>query len=182
MKTLQPFLTKNDKKAKWIILGFSAIIFLVITMLGKYTVKIDLPFDSHLFAKVNAYINATVAFLLVLALWAVKTKKIALHKQAMLAAMFLSILFLLSYVCHHLLTDETKFPETGTIKVVYYFLLLTHILLAGISLPFILFTAYRAAIGEYSVHKKMARYTWPMWFYVAVTGVIVYVMISPYYT
>lgn len=99
----------------------------------------------------------------------------------MLSAMFLSILFLVSYICHHLLAGETKFGGEGAEKIFYYFILLTHIPLAGIILPFILFTAYRALIGEYPAHKKLARITWPVWFYVAVTGVIVYVLISPYY-
>jgi putative membrane protein len=99
----------------------------------------------------------------------------------MLAAIVLSVLFLLSYIAHHLLAAETKFGGEGTIRIVYYFILMTHIPLAGIILPFILFTAYRALIGEYEQHKKLTRITWPIWFYVAVTGVVVYCMISPYY-
>ena len=99
----------------------------------------------------------------------------------MLAAMVLSILFLISYICHHLFAGETKFGGTGTAKMIYYIILGTHIPLAGLILPFILFTAYRALIAEFPQHKKLARITWPVWFYVAVTGVIVYWMISPYY-
>ena len=99
----------------------------------------------------------------------------------MMTAIVLSVLFLLSYIAHHLLTDETKFGGDGVIKTIYYIILFTHIPLAGIILPFILFTAYRALIGEYEQHKKLTRITWPIWFYVAVTGVIVYWMISPYY-
>jgi putative membrane protein len=110
-----------------------------------------------------------------------KQKKYEAHKKIMMLAIILSVLFLLSYIAHHLFTAETKFGGEGTIKTIYYIILFTHIPLAGIILPFILFTAYRALIGEYDQHKKLTRITWPIWFYVAVTGVIVYLMISPYY-
>ena len=100
----------------------------------------------------------------------------------MISAIILSCLLLVSYICHHLFTGETKFGGQGTIRYIYYFILGTHIVLAGIILPFILFTAYRAMIGEWPRHKKLARITWPIWLYVAVTGVVVYFMISPYYT
>ena len=96
-------------------------------------------------------------------------------------AIVLSCLFLISYVCHHLFTGETKFGDTGTIRYIYYFILGTHIVFAGIILPFILFTAYRAMTGEWQRHRKLAKITWPIWLYVAVTGVVVYFMISPYY-
>ena len=99
----------------------------------------------------------------------------------MLTAMVLSILFLVSYICHHLFAGETKFGGEGTSKMIYYIILGTHIPLAGLILPFILFTAYRGLIGEYARHKKLARITWPVWLYVAITGVAVYLMISPYY-
>jgi putative membrane protein len=105
-----------------------------------------------------------------------------LHKKLMLSAMILSILFLISYICHHLFAGETKFGGTGTSKMIYYIILGTHIPLAGLILPFILFTAYRALIAEFPQHKKLARITWPVWLYVAITGVVVYWMISPYYS
>lgn len=114
----------------------------------------------------------------------------------MLTAIVLSVLFLLSYICHHLFAGETKFGDVdhngiisdeeklqaGSVRMVYYFILITHIPLAGIILPFILFTAYRALTGEYEQHKKLTRITWPVWLYVAVTGVVVYLLISPYYS
>ena len=99
----------------------------------------------------------------------------------MMSALVLSILFLVSYIAHHLFSGETKFGGEGILKTIYYIILITHIFLAAIILPFILFTAYRALIGEYEVHKKLAKITWPLWFYVAVTGPVVYIMISPYY-
>ena len=99
----------------------------------------------------------------------------------MLSAMILSILFLVSYILHHLFTGETSFGGTGAIKAVYYVILATHILLAGLSLPFILLTAYRSLSAEYPAHRKLAKRVWPVWFYVSVTGVVVYLMINPYY-
>jgi putative membrane protein len=99
----------------------------------------------------------------------------------MLTAMGLSFLFLVSYILHHLFAGETTFGGTGAIRYVYYTILATHIVLAAVILPFILFTAYRALIGENEAHRKLAKKTWPVWFYVAVTGPVVYALISPYY-
>jgi putative membrane protein len=178
---LTPTFKKNDQKAKLFIYAVSIIVFAAVVILSKVKLHLDLPFSPHVFATVSACINSLVAVLLVAGLFTAKQKKYELHKKIMITAIILSVLFLLSYIAHHLLTDETKFGGDGMIKTVYYVILLTHIPLAGIILPFILFTAYRALIGEYEQHKKLTRITWPIWFYVAVTGVIVYWMISPYY-
>ena len=192
---LIPLLKKNDRKASWLIITFSVIVFSAVVLLSKVKLEVNLGFDVHFFALVNAMINSGVAVLLILALLAVKKKKYETHRKLMLTAMLLSILFLLSYICHHLLAGDARFGDinhdgivneaekaaAGSLRIIYYIILGTHIPLAGIILPFILFTAYRALIGEYSAHKKLARITWPVWFYVAVTGVIVYVLISPYY-
>ena len=172
---------KNDGKARVLIITLSVIVFGAVVALGKVKLNVNLGFDEHIFAKINAAINSTVSVLLLLALLAVKNKKYLLHKRIMITAIILSCLFLVSYICHHLFTGETKFGGEGNIRYVYYFILGTHIILAAIILPFILFTAYRSMIGEFSRHKKLAKITWPIWFYVAVTGVIVYFMISPYY-
>jgi len=178
---LTPTFKKNDQKAKLFIYAVSIVVFAAVVILSKVKLQLDLPFNPHVFATVSAGINSLVAVLLVAGLLTAKQKKYDLHKKIMITAIILSVLFLLSYIAHHLLTDETKFGGDGMIKTVYYVILLTHIPLAGIILPFILFTAYRALIGEYEQHKKLTRITWPIWFYVAVTGVIVYWMISPYY-
>ena len=172
---------KNDVKARVLIITLSVIVFGAVVALGKVKLNVQLGFDEHIFAKINAAINSAVCILLMLALIAVKNKKYLLHKRMMITAIILSCLFLVSYICHHLFTGETKFGGEGTIRSVYYFILGTHIILAAIILPFILFTAYRSLIGEFARHKKLARITWPIWFYVAVTGVVVYFMISPYY-
>ncbi|GAB3014571.1 DUF420 domain-containing protein [Niabella terrae] len=178
---LQPVWKKNDKKARWLILSFSVIVFLVIGALGRVHLQTDLGFDVHIFAAVNAILNGTVALLLVAALVAVKQHRYALHKRIMLTAMVLSFLFLISYICHHLFAGDTRFGGTGTARTLYYIVLFTHIPLAGGILPFILFTVYRGLTGSYEKHKKMARYTWPLWLYVALSGVTVYLMIRPYY-
>jgi putative membrane protein len=178
---LDPVLQKNDKKARILILVFSAIVFAAVVALGRTKLDVYLGFDVHIFAFINSVINSFVAILLLLALIAVKSKRYLLHKKLMMTAMVLSILFLVSYICHHLFAGETKFGGEGFQKTLYYILLGTHIPFAGLILPFILFTAYRALIAEWPQHKKLARITWPIWLYVAITGVIVYWMIQPYY-
>jgi len=194
---LQPSLEKNDKKAKRLIAVFSIFVFVAVTVLGKYNLagKVSLPFDVHLFALINAVINSLVAILLIAGLMAVKSKNYLLHKKIMLLAMFLSILFLVSYICHHLFAGEAIYGDTdgvkglsdaekaaaGSMRTVYLAILITHIPLAGLALPFILFAAYRALTGDFEKHKKLVRIIFPAWLYVAITGVVVYLMIQPYY-
>jgi len=192
---LVPDLTPDDKKARTYIWTASIIVFAAVAFLSRVKLDVNLGFDPHLFAKANAVINSIVAILLLAALIAVKMNRYVLHKRIMMTAIVLSVLFLASYICHHLFTGEAKYGDlnhdgvvsaeektaAGTLRIVYYFILGTHIPLAGIILPFILFTAYRSLSGQYQKHKKLARITWPIWFYVAVSGVVVYFMISPYY-
>ena len=178
---LPPVWKKNDAKARNFIIAVSAMVFVAVAVLGRVKLNVELGFDEHIFAKINAVINSTVSFLLLAGLLAIINKKYILHKRTMLAAMIFSCLFLVSYICHHLFAGETKFGGGGTIRYIYFFILGTHIVLATVILPFILFTVYRALIGEWPQHKKLAKLTWPVWFYVAVTGVVVYFMIKPYY-
>ena len=100
----------------------------------------------------------------------------------MLFTIGLSVLFLLSYICHHLFAGETSYAGTGSLRTLYFLILFTHIPLAGLALPFILWAAYLSLTGEYEKHKRLVRIVWPVWFYVAITGVIVYFMIAPYYS
>ncbi len=193
---LQPTIAKNDPKAKMLIWIVSIVVFVAVAFLSKYKLDFYPGFNPHLFATVNAVINTMVAILLVGGLFAVKQKKYALHKKLMITAILLSVLFLISYIGHHLLAGDTRYGDSnhdgivsdieklqaGGLRTFYYIILITHIPLAAVILPFILFTAYRALIGEYERHKKLVRITWPIWFYVAISGVIVYYMISPYYT
>ena len=191
----KPVLKKHDKNARIFIWSVSIIVFIGIAFLSGVQLQTKLNFDPHIFATFNAIINSCVAILLIAALLAVKTKRYILHKRIMITAIILSVLFLISYVCHHLFSGETKFGDlnhdgilslaeknkAGSLRYFYYVILMTHIPLAGIILPFILFTAYRALSGEYVKHKKLARITWPVWLYVAISGVAVYLLISPYY-
>lgn len=179
---MQPAIKKNDKLASKLIWIFSFVVFAAVILLGRIKLEVDLGFDVHVFAFINACINATVAVTLVAALISVKIRRYSWHRNLMMTALLLSVLFLLSYIAHHLLAGETKFGGEGTIRTVYYLILFTHIPLAGMILPFILFTAYRGLVGEWPAHRKLAKITWPIWFYVAVTGVVVYLMISPYYS
>ena len=192
---LQPVLTKNDTKARYRIITLSVIVFIAIVALGRIEWKPELEFDIHIFATLNAFINSAVTVLLLGGLIAVKRKNYLLHKRVMITAMVLSALFLISYVLHHLFAGSTLFGDAdhdgivtevekmavGNLRMIYFIILLTHILLAAIILPFILYTSYRALTGEWEKHKKLARITWPIWFYVAITGPIIYLMISPYY-
>ncbi|MBO9632580.1 MAG: DUF420 domain-containing protein [Chitinophagaceae bacterium] len=193
---LQPVLQKNDKKAKTLILVFSVVVFLAVASLGGIHLKLDLGFDPHIFATANAVINSMVTILLIAGFVVVRKGNYLLHKKIMMTAMVLSVLFLVSYIAHHLLAGETVYGDldhsggklseeekaaAGPLRIVYYVILATHIPLAGLILPFILFTAYRAMIAEFPAHQKLARITWPIWLYVAITGVLVYLMISPYY-
>jgi putative membrane protein len=187
--------TPNDRKARWLIFSFSTVVFAAVMLLSRVKLEVDLGFDVHVFALVNAVLNSTVALLLIVALVSVRLDKYRLHRNIMLAAMVLSVLFLISYISHHLLAGDTRFGDAdhdgivtelekqavGTSRIIYYIILGTHIPLAGLILPFILFTAYRGLTAEFPKHKKLARITWPVWLYVAITGVAVYIMISPYY-
>ncbi|MEP6844640.1 MAG: DUF420 domain-containing protein [Panacibacter sp.] len=193
---LEASMQKNDKKAKQLVWLFSIVVFSAVVLLGNFKLNISPGFDVHLFAKANAFINSTIALLLVAALISVKSKNYLLHKKLMLTALALSVVFLISYIAHHLLAGEAKFGDinhdgivdanelaaVGNTRIFYFVILATHIFLAAVILPFILFTAYRALIAEFPAHKKLARYTWPLWFYVAVTGPIIYYFISPYYS
>jgi len=190
-----PIFKRNDKVAARLIWIISIAAFLAIAALSGVKLNAKPGFNPHVFATFNAIVNSCVVLLLIAALIAVKSKKFILHKKIMLAAIILSVLFLISYVCHHLLSGETKFGDmnhdgilspdekvlAGSLRYVYYFILITHIPLAAVVLPFVLFTAYRALSGDYEKHKKLVRVTWPLWFYVAITGVAVYLLISPYY-
>ena len=192
---LQPVLKKNDKLAYILIGAFSVVVFGVVTFLSKFTLDIELPFDKHIFALINAMLNTAVSILLIAGLVAVKQKNYSLHKSIMMTAMILSLLFLVTYIAHHLLAGEAKFGDAnfdgvvdeaevavlGNTRPLYLVLLGTHIVLAATSLPFILFTAYRALTSDFAAHKNLAKKVWPIWFYVAATGPIVYLMIKQYY-
>jgi len=168
----------NEKKYNKLIVVLSVAIPIVVAVL--FGVKIDLELPVFL-PPIYATTNAITAFVLVLAFIAIQNKKIKLHERLMKFAIILSVLFLVMYVLYHMTSDSTKFGGEGVIKYVYYFILITHILMSIVVIPFVLITYVRAITNNIEKHKKIAKITFPLWLYVAITGVVVYIMISPYY-
>ena len=169
--------TASKKYNKWILILSIAIPLVVAILFG---VKIDVQLPVFL-PPIYATINAFTAVMLMMAFWAIKNKKIALHEMLMKTAIIFSALFLVLYVAYHMTSDSTKFGGEGIIKNVYFIILITHILLSVAVIPFVLITYVRAITNQVELHKKIARFTFPLWLYVAISGVIVYLMISPYY-
>lgn len=167
----------TNKYNTWIII-LSIAIPLVVAAL--FSVKINLKLPVFL-PPIYAAINAFTAVILIIALWAVKSKKILLHEKLMKTAIVFSVLFLLLYVLYHMTSNSTKFGGEGPIRIVYFVLLISHILLSIIVIPFVLITYVRAITNNIELHKKIAKYTFPIWLYVAISGVFVYILISPYY-
>ncbi|MDG5490696.1 DUF420 domain-containing protein [Psychroserpens sp. SPM9] len=170
--------SEEKKYNKWIVI-LSIAIPVVVAVL--FTVKIPNVEPLSFLPPIYATINAITALVLATALWAVKNRKLKLHENLMKFAIALSVAFLGMYVAYHMTSESTKFGGEGAIKYVYYFILLTHILLSIVVIPFVLITYVRAITNNFERHKKIARITFPIWLYVAITGVIVYIMISPYY-
>ncbi len=131
---------------------------------------------------IYAAINGLTAIILILAVIQIKKGNRKSHERLMKTAILFSVIFLLLYITYHMTSDSTKFGGEGTIKYVYYFVLLTHIVLSIVIIPFVLITFVRGITGEFKRHKKIAKITFPLWLYVAISGVIVYLMISPYYS
>lgn len=175
--------SKTDKKYnKWIVV-LSIVIPLVVALLFGVNLR-DLGFDVKpltFLPPIYATINGFTAVILMIAFWAIKNKRIVLHENLMTTAIGCSVAFLVMYVAYHMTSDSTKFGGEGFIRYVYYFILITHILLSVVIIPFVLITYVRAITNNFERHKKIAKITFPMWLYVAITGVIVYIMISPYY-
>ena len=169
--------TISKKYNVWIVI-LSITIPLVVAVL--FSVKIDVKLPVFL-PPIYASLNAFTAVLLMMAFWAIKNKKIGLHKILMKTAIIFSVMFLVLYVAYHMTSDSTKFGGEGIIKNVYFIILITHILLSVAVIPFVLITYVRAITNQVELHKKIARFTFPLWLYVAISGVIVYLMISPYY-
>ena len=173
-------LTKNSKtlyRAAYVITG---IVLVLVGLMRRY--KFDVGFDTTFLAGVNAFINSLVAIVLIIALWHIKNKRVEMHQRMMFIAVGLSVLFLLSYVGYHFTNEDTTYCKEGFIRTIYYFVLISHIVLAGISLPFILFTFIRGYLKQVEKHKKMAKWVYPIWLYVAITGPVVYFMLKPCYT
>ena len=169
---------EESKKYNRIIIVLSIAIPLVVAVL--FGVKLDIELPVFL-PPIYAGTNAITAVLLIVALWAIKMKNITLHKRVMTTAIIFSALFLVMYVLYHMTSDSTSYGGQGVLKYVYFIILISHILLSIIVIPFVLITYVKAITNDIEKHKKIARITWPLWFYVTISGVIVYFMISPYY-
>lgn len=174
---------QDEKKYnKWIVVLSIVIPVAVAALFGVNLRKLGFDVQPLTFLPpIYATINGLTAVILLIAFWAIKNKKIVLHESLMQTAIGCSVVFLVMYVAYHMTSDSTVYGGEGAIKYVYYFILITHILLSIIIIPFVLITYVRAITNNFERHKKIARITFPMWLYVAVTGVIVFLMISPYY-
>ena len=185
-KILKYYLMNNlakEKKYKKIITVLSVVIPIAVAALFGVNLR-SLGFDVEplkFLPPIYASINGVTAVLLIAAVIAIKKGNKKLHEQLNTAAIACSLLFLLMYIAYHMTSDSTSFGGEGIIKYVYYFILITHIILSIIVIPFVLISYMKAKLIKFPEHKKIAKKTFPIWLYVAVTGVIVYLMISPYY-
>ncbi len=171
---------KNEKlKHKGLIIFVSILIPLVVLIL--FNVRLPNVEPLYSLPPIYATINGMTAIILIFSLLAIKAKKIKTHEVLMKVAIALSLIFLIMYVAYHVTSEPTPFGGDGYIKYFYYFILITHIFLSIFIIPLVLITYVRAISRHFESHRRIAKVTFPMWLYIAITGVIVYIMISPYY-
>jgi putative membrane protein len=178
MSAKQPDLVLEKKlnRFAWVITG---VVLLLVVLMRRVRIPTDIDFSF--LPPVYSTLNAMTAVILIAGLYFIKNKQVENHRKAMTLSILSSLLFLLGYVVYHFTTDETKFGGEGAIRYVYFFLLITHVVLAAVIFPFILFTFIRAYTNQFDRHRKMARWVYWVWLYVAVTGPVLYFMIKPYY-
>ena len=174
----QEALSKKLGTAAWIV---SIVVLLLVVAMQK--IKLPLPegWSTAFLPPIHAGINAVAAVVLLVSLISIKLGNVRMHRATMVVAMILSVLFLLSYVAYHMTNDPTKYGGVGTMRTVYFLLLITHIVSAAVSLPFILFTFIAGWTNRFAAHRKLARWVFPLWLYVAITGPVCYWMLKPYY-
>jgi len=170
----------SEKKEPYQKLIIVLSVVLPLAVAALFGIKIP-GYDFSFLPPIYATINGLTAVLLVMAVVAIKNKKRTLHEALMKVCIALSALFLVMYVAYHMTSDSTPYGGEGVLRMVYFFILITHIILSIAVVPFVLFTFSRALSGNFERHRALAKFTFPLWLYVAVTGVIVYLMISPYY-
>ena len=170
---------KDEKKFNKLIAVVSVIIPIVVAIL--FGVKLPNVEPLSFLPPIYAAINGITAVLLLVAVWAIKMGNQKLHQNLMTTNIVLSLLFLIMYIAYHMTSDSTSYGGVGAIKYVYYFILITHIVLSIALIPLVLRTYAMAYLKKFEDHRALAKYTFPIWLYVAVTGVVVYLMISPYY-
>lgn len=187
----------EGRKLKMVAWVLTAVVLILVGLMRRPELKFALPdgVDLGMLPAVNAFLNSVVACCLVVAVMAIKSKQILMHRRAIHVAMVTSVLFLLCYVAYHFTTLETRFGDldkdgvvsdieiarVGVMRGVYMMILVSHIVLAGVSLPFILFTWIYGITNQFAKHRRMARWVFPVWLYVAVTGPVCYFMLRPYY-
>jgi putative membrane protein len=169
----------QEKKYNRIIIALSIIIPIAVAAL--FGVKLENVEQLTYLPPIYASINGITAVLLIFAVIAIKKGHKKGHERLIKLAILCSVLFLLMYIAYHMTSNSTTFGGTGVLRYVYYFILISHILLSIVVIPFVLITYLRAKLGKFTAHKKIAKITFPLWLYVAITGVVVYLMISPYY-
>ena len=181
----------KDKLVFRIVMGISIFVLVAVVILNKKILPVPevIPDFVYKLPKLNAFINGTCTLLLLLSLYMIKQKNIAVHKKLNIIAFVLSSLFLVSYITYHWMAQETAYPVDGPARTTYLMILISHIILAAVVLPLILLSFYyglkiqQPGGGSYIVkHRKITRWSYPIWLYVTITGVVVYVMISPFYT
>lgn len=175
----------SDKLIFRIVTGISVFVFLVVVILNRkiIPVTIETPSFVYFLPKLNAFLNGACSILLITSYYFIRYKKnIATHKRLNITAFILSSVFLVSYILFHYFVKETSYGGEGALKYIYYIILISHIILAAIVLPLILISFYWGLKMEVKKHKMLTRWSFPIWLYVTITGVIVYVMIAPYYT
>jgi putative membrane protein len=172
---------RREKRIFRIILFFSVVVFAAIAVLSRLPRAESIPAFVKLLPGFNATVNATTSVLLLFSLYYIKRKKVAIHKRINIACFVLSALFLVSYVTWHSFGVETRYPADHPLRPLYLFILVTHIVLAAVVLPLVLLSFYFGLTNQVKRHRRIVRWSYPVWLYVAVTGVIVYFMISPYY-
>ena len=172
---------ENEKVKKYTPWVWTLSIAIPVVVAILFLIKIPNVEPLTFLPPVYAFINAITAVFLTIAYIAIKRKKIILHERLMKISIALSVIFLVMYVAYHMTSDPTPYGGEGIIRSVYYFILISHVILSIGIIPLVLVTYVRAISKLFADHKKIARYTFPIWIYIAVTGVIVYLMISPYY-
>lgn len=169
----------KEKKFNRLITIVSIVVPLVVVLL--FGVKIPNVKPLSFLPPIYASINGLTAVLLIIAVLAIKKGKRELHQKLMTTCIGLSVIFLLMYIAYHMTSESTSYGGEGTLRYIYFFILISHIFLSIVIIPLVLKTYARAYLKKFESHRKLAKITFPIWLYVAVTGVVVYLMISPYY-
>lgn len=169
----------NESRLNRLINVVSVIIPVVVAAL--FGIKIPDAEPLTFLPPIYASINAVTAILLILAVWAIKNERRSVHQKLMTSCVVLSAMFLLMYVAYHMTSESTSYGGEGVMRPIYFFILVSHILLSIVIVPLVLKTYARAYLKQFDRHRKLARITFPIWLYVAISGVVVYLMISPYY-